>query len=596
MKLAPKHEIDVKLLEKLRPLGLGESMAQRVISHFGSPRLEMILFDLDPIKRNPYLLMDVEGISFKRADGIAMSLGITNDNDPRRRKALIKHTLEQNASLGHTYLPKPKLLKELKKARIFEADDLLKEMLVDGELHISGSNNDEIFLLKYWMAEVGIASVLSARKHLGTTNDKITSPWLRNPVDDFPELKDDVDQTNVILSFLGQKDIIITGGPGTGKSHLTKIICKILDRTGQSYALCAPTGKAAKRLQEVTGHSAKTIHRFLGGTVETSHYSTFEWKYNAGNQITKYNTIVIDECSMLDVNLAWKLIQAIPNEVNLIFIGDVDQLAPVGPGAFFRDLIKSGITKTYWLKTNHRQGKGSLIAENALRINRGEMRLTMGDDLSFIEASNPIAAREKILNLILKLAEDYPNTLEDVQVLSPQKSTVVGVTALNEMLRFELNPNAKSNQKFSVGDKVMQTKNNYKLQIFNGFCGIIADETKTDYLINFFGNDKQVKYPKSLSRSQLMLAYCCTVHKYQGSECKAGIIVISSSHTWMLTRNLIYTGITRFKEKCILLADMMGLKRAIHNTKEQTRYSRLLEKLHEANIAPKHPIVSQGKK
>jgi len=270
------------------------------------------------------------------------------------------------------------------------------------------------------------------------------------------------------------------------------------------------------------------------------------------------------------------VLRAVPRSTRIIFVGDKNQLPPVGPGAFLRDLIRSTTVSVCILRHNHRQGPGSLIAENALTINDGGMKLMFnGIDMSWVEADNPIIIREKLLPIIDQLSAEYG--INSVQVLSPQKGTSVGIEALNPILRYKLNPNADAHQKFSIGDRVMQTQNNYKLDIFNGFVGIIVAINRGDYIIEFFDKG-EVVYPKSIS-DQLIHAYCCTVHKFQGSEVPAGILILSTAHTYMLTRNLIYTGMTRFKKCCVFLGDKMALRRSCTNTREDTRFTKLLERL-----------------
>ena len=405
----------------------------------------------------------------------------------------------------------------------------------------------------------------------------------------------DPDQRHVLQEFYKHNISVITGGPGTGKSFITKSIVDILESKGKTVGLCAPTGKAARRLAAAVNTSGSgsgsdsgtdrpsyTIHRLLGGNP-----ITHTWKYNEDHKLRVFNWIIVDEASMIDIELARNLLRAIPKSTSIIFVGDVDQLAPVGPGSFFKDMIRSDIFTVFYLRTNHRQGAGSLIAENALRINAGLMQLRFGTDLIFEEASNPIEMRARIKNLIVGLKQDYETNTDFLlcsQILSPQHKTVIGVQEMNKLLRFWINPNAQAYEPFSVGDKVMQMTNDYNLDIFNGTVGMVMHGQPNKYVVDF-GDAGIVDYPRQRktrfnpSGTNLSLAYCSTVHKFQGSECDCGILIISSSHTWMLTRNLLYTGMTRFKKRCILLADRQGLKRAIRNDREQLRYTKFVERL-----------------
>lgn len=396
----------------------------------------------------------------------------------------------------------------------------------------------------------------------------------------------DSEQRDFLANFDKSNIVVLTGGPGTGKTTVLRAVCDILMNANANvtekvtFALCAPTGKAAKRCAELTGQAASTIHRFLKGNPALE-----RWGYYRQRQKTGLNYVIVDESSMLDIRLAYRILEALPDSTQLIFIGDVDQLQPIGPGSFFKDLIKSKTVPVFRLQTNHRQGKGSLIADNALAINRGSLRFRFDNkDFFYIEAENAPVVREKLIHIIdvLKNKLGYTNFVQDVQVLTPQKRTSIGTEKLNEMLRFRMNPKANPRENFSVGDKVMQTSNDYNLGIFNGFIGQILEVSQQRYLIDFFDTDTEknsIEYPKKKARGNLMHAYACTVHKYQGSEIKVGIIIISSTHNWMLTRNLLYTGITRCKEICVLVGDKMGLKRAIKNNREQERYSQLLKKL-----------------
>ena len=296
---------------------------------------------------------------------------------------------------------------------------------------------------------------------------------------------------------------------------------------------------------------------------------------------------------MINIELASRFLQAIPQHTRVCFVGDVDQLPPVGPGSFFGDIIRSGTIPTFYLKTNHRQGAGSMIAENALRINRGELNLRLGnsieeDDLILVKSPDPISMRVELKKVLKQLKPIFAKNFHDrVQVLSPQRSGKVGIKEINNLLRFWMNArNARVNEPLSVGDKVMQVKNDYELDLMNGDVGKIVHVQANNYIVDFSASGKGhilypriYAYPGNPSKTNMVLCYCSTVHKFQGSECEAGVVIVSSSHRWMLTRNLLYTAITRFRKKCVILADEMALKRAITNDKEKTRYSKLIERM-----------------
>ena len=575
-----------KLLTRLSMFGIGPKTAERIVKFFG------IENTLPTLTENPYKLMLVPGISFRRADNIATAIGVAKD-DPRRQSALVMHILEEATNSGHAYLPAQELDKRAKKEEVDVVQssivsDLVDEgmLTVEGEWPIEPFKPTNVYLTKYYVAEIAVAEHLKRR-----IKDKSEVKAIINfnihrmtqPSDGF-DTDWDAEQRNFINFFHRSNVVVLTGGPGTGKTTVTKAICDLLQVVGLNFAICAPTGKAAKRCSELTKQPASTIHRLLKARPAMA-----TWGFNQREQLRGYDYVICDESSMLDIRLAYRLLEALPDSTRLIFIGDVDQLQPIGPGSFFKDLIRSKTVPIFRLKTNHRQGKGSLIADNALAINRGELRFKFNnDDFFYIEAENAPVIRERIIHIIdvLRGKLGYTNFVEDIQVLTPQKGTSIGTHKLNEMLRFRINKGANPDEPFSVGDKVMQTSNDYDLGIFNGFTGQIMSMTQTHYAINFFDveeTEKLIQYPKR-RRKSLMHAYACTVHKYQGSEIRVGIIVVSSTHTWMLTRNLLYTGMTRCKEVCILIGDKMALKKAIKNNREQERYSQLLDRLHDTGI------------
>ena len=569
-----------KLLTRLSMFGIGPKTAERIVHFFG------VTETLPTIKENPYKLMLVPGISFRRADNIAINTGVSK-TDPRRQSALVMHILEEATNSGHAYLPIRELEKRAKKEEVDVIvssiiPDLVNEgmLVVEGKWPVTPFESTNIYLTKYHVAEIAVAEHLKRRAQDKSEVKAIVNFGIhrRSGNSNVFDEKWDAEQRNFVDFFHRSNVVVLTGGPGTGKTTVTKAVCDLLDVVGLRFALCALTGKAAKRCSELTGQSAYTVHKFLKARPALA-----SWGFNSLNKIQGLKYVICDESSMLDIRLAYRLLEALPDETRIIFIGDVDQLQPVGPGSFFKDLIRSNTVPVFRLKTNHRQGKGSLIADNALAINRGELKFNFNnEDFFYIEAENAPVIREQLIHIIDVLRDKlgYTDFVHDVQVLTPQKRTSVGTEKLNEMLRFRMNPEANPDEDFSVGDKVMQIRNDYDLNVFNGFVGRIVSVRRGEYLIDFFDteDDKLVDYPIKNKKS-LIHAYACTVHKYQGSEVKVGIIVVSSTHTWMLTRNLIYTGITRCKEVCILVGDKMGLKKAIKNNREQERYSRLLERL-----------------
>ena len=629
--------ITQEVINRLRMFGLGDVVATRVIGKFG------LTTALDRVKENPYDLMLIPGISFKRADNIALNTGIEKD-DPRRQRALIMHILQDATNAGHVFLPARELEKKAKREEIdLVGSDIIETLVASEVLVVEGAWPIEpfvgcdIYLTTLHQAEESVAKDLKERREVRDTvtfgafgpggafsaiveaRSEERAEEVEAEAEKVKEKEKekadmiswDVDQLNFLHSFHKSSVVVLTGGPGTGKTTLTKAVCSAIEERGMNFALCAPTGKAAKRCSELTGHSASTIHRLLrGSSFGGGGSKPGFWGHNHDNQLTGYDYLIVDESSMLDIELVYHLLDAIPKSTKIIFIGDVDQLQPVGPGSFFKDLIRSETVPVFRLQTNHRQGKGSLIADNALAINKGKLQFKFNnDDFFYIEAESAPVIREKLMHILKTLYNDldYKDLVRDVQVLTPQKRTSIGTEKLNELLRFRINTNANPDEPFSVGDKVMQIKNDYDLKLFNGFVGQVRAVHSGHYEIDFFDMidyesgpdaknvDKVIKYPKTMKRN-LMHAYACTVHKYQGSEIKVGIIVISSVHTWMLTRNLIYTAITRCKEICILVGDKMGLKKAIKNNREQARFSKLLVKLTDGNKTEAEALAENIKK
>jgi len=398
-------------------------------------------------------------------------------------------------------------------------------------------------------------------------------------------------QQKAVQTAVNERVMVLTGAPGTGKTTVCLNVINKLESSGYKEILCAcPTGKAAKRLEEQVGRPATTIHRLLKYNPNIK-----DFEHNELNPI-EADALILDEVSMVDIELFDAVLCACPQSADfkLILVGDVDQLPSVGPGNVLKDVIDSGRIPVIRLQQIHRQSPDSWISRNAVRVNDGkELHLGHADDFFWIERDEP----EKVASVIVELAsravpDKYGlDPLLDIQVLAPQRNGVIGVEKLNERLQQAINPSKGKDvwknifgNPFTVGDKVIHIRNNYQLMVFNGETGVVADilynNSKSGELLVDFG-DRELVYNQEQG-GELRLAFALTIHKFQGSEIKCVIIPVHKSHFFMLSRSLLYTGITRGKELVYLVGNQDGLKRAIKNNKCAKRYTTLCERLKEA--------------
>jgi len=522
------------------------------------------------MKDNPYLLAkDIFGIGFKTADRVAKSLLFVQD-DPRRVRAGITHVLWEVSGEGHVcyrlqdFIPKAQAILEVEASLIEKEVDFLKEA---GEVICSKlpcEQKEEIFIwtTPLYLAEEGIAREIARIKHgprgIREIREEQAMTWAEKK---FPHLRFSQEQRVAIIQSLREKFQIITGGPGTGKSTITLVTLLILSQVTDEIMLAAPTGRAAKRMQEITKKKASTIHALLEFDVRTKRF-----KRHRTNPLSA-QVLIIDETSMIDTQLMYHLLKAISDHTHVILIGDVDQLPSVGPGQVFKDLIDSSILPVVVLKQIFRQGKGSRIVINAHRINAGHFPFLTNEkkgDFVFFEISSPEEILDRIVEIIKeRIPKRFPfHPRYDIQVLSPMKRGILGTDHLNEVLQRALNPQSyqltRMNRTFQVEDKVIQIRNNYDKQVFNGEIGAIAsiDFSSQQMIVTF--DERSVEYGFS-DLDELCLAYAVSIHKYQGSESPCVIMPIHTSHFKLLFRNLFYTGITRGKRLVVLL----GTKQAI---------------------------------
>jgi exodeoxyribonuclease V alpha subunit len=534
------------------------------------------------VKENPYrLAMDISGIGFKTADRIAQSLGI-DPNSQVRAEAGILYTLSKLTDEGHVCYPQASL--EEKVSSSLNIDTKIVERALaalDREGKIVLKEEDEptkAYLKPLYTAEEGVAQKLTGLVNfpkpqlLMDVEEAIE--WVQNKGQ--IELADK--QREAISKAIGSKVLIITGGPGTGKTTLIKSIIQIAERQGQKLVLASPTGRAAKRLSEVTGREAKTIHRLL-------EYSPKEGKFNRdeGNPL-KTDIVIVDEASMVDILLAHHLLKAIPLPATLILVGDADQLPSVGPGNFLRDVINSQAVEVVTLEYVFRQARQSQIVVNAHKVNQGQFpSISDSKDFYFIERKDPQEVLEVIKELCARrIPRVFGVSLGDIQVLTPMHKGVVGVSNLNRELQGLLNPIPGEiwgeGSILRRNDKVMQIKNNYDKEVFNGDIGTISRINLEDQEVRVRFEDKEITYDFS-ELDELTLAYAISVHKSQGSEYPAVVMPILTQHFIMLQRNLLYTAITRAKKLLILVGTKQALAIAVKNNKVLGRYTGLKAKL-----------------
>jgi exodeoxyribonuclease V alpha subunit len=545
---------------------------------------------IQKIKDNPYCLAhDIYGIGFKTADLLAQNMGIPHDSSLRAIAGL-QHIMHAFSLEGHCAVPTPVLEERAQKLLNIPIDTIqtaLESALEEGHLIRTQLNNQ---------ATVALASLYHTEKALAVELKRLleskTPPW--GVLDTASTLRQLTRESSLSLSHsqhsalieaLKSKLFILTGGPGVGKTTIVKNILHFLRNISQlKIILCAPTGRAAQRLHETTGWPAKTIHRLLGFDPKK-----FGFKHNK-HQSLAVDLLIVDEASMIDVHLAYRLLSAIPTHAALFFIGDSDQLPSVGPGRVLADLIATERIPFVKLTEVFRQATTSQIITNAHRINNGYMPFMNKEkneisDFYFIEAPNPEAIQSKIIQLVATRIPKrfHLDPIRDIQVLTPMNRGNLGTHSINHILQATLNKNTHSvlerfGTRFMVGDKVIQQTNNYDKEIFNGDIGYISaiDMEEASLHVQFEG--KTVYYPFS-DLDELHLAYAMSIHKSQGSEYPAVIIPVTIQHYRMLARNLLYTGVTRGKKLVILIGQKKALGIAVHTTQTNERLTQLQQQI-----------------
>ncbi len=563
----------------LQSHGITPAFSQKIYKNYGDNSIAVL-------KQNPYCLAtDLFGIGFKTADTIARKMGI-EANSPERIRAGIQYVLEELAADGHACFPLSELLQEAK--TILEID----EELINNEIHyLARQDKIKIHTLYYeqqqlpfiwlaplFMSEIGIARELTRIKNAGSKFRKIDTARAVDWVQEKLAIVLAANQKIAVQKAVSEQLHIITGGPGTGKSTITKAILAIMQKLTGQILLAAPTGRAAKRMTEITGLPAATIHSLL-----QYDFAKGGFRRNRENPL-ECDLLIVDESSMIDTYLMYHLLKAVPPQCRLIFVGDINQLPSVGPGNVLKDMIQSKQITVTMLNEIFRQAAGSKIITNSHRINSGsfpEIDNHPDSDFFFKQAENPEEVLASVVALVKeRLPRKYGfDPIKDIQVLAPMKKGVIGIENLNVVLQQKLNPSGREplvryGRRFLTGDKVMQIRNNYQKEVFNGDVGLISgiDPVESKVIVVFDG--RQVEYSYN-SLDELVLAYAVSVHKYQGSECPCIIMPVHTSHFMMLHRNLLYTGVTRGKKLVILVGTQKALALAVNNDEVKRRYTGL---------------------
>ena len=562
----------------LQGYGVSTAYAAKIYREYGKE-------SIDKVRENPYRLADdIWGIGFKTADGIAAKMGYEKE-DPRRCRSGILYTLGQLSDEGHVYAGEEQLVKtagQLLEAGETAIRDTLAGMLQAEDLIL---DKEAIYLPPFYHAECGTSRRL---RDLAESTGRSLFDGLFDPSSLTAETGIEYDEVQLaaIRQAVTSKVMVLTGGPGTGKTTTTQGIIAALKKAGLRVLLAAPTGRAAKRMSEATGMEAKTIHRLLEYNPQDG------YKRNDENPL-EGDALIVDECSMIDILLMNNLLKAVPVGMRLVFVGDIDQLPSVGAGNVLRDVIDSQRIPVVRLVRIFRQAQKSRIVMNAHTINQGRFPDTSNGrdtDFFFMREDDPERAAETIVRLVKeRLPRAYRESPDRIQVLTPMQRGVVGAANLNLLLQQALNPSGPSlgrgGYTYRQGDRVMQLRNNYAKEVFNGDQGYIREVDTEDRMLTVDFDGKKVEYDVT-ELDELTLAYATTIHKAQGSEYPIVVMPVLMTHFVMLQRNLIYTGITRAKKICVLLGAAKALAYAVRNVSVLKRNTRLKERLNPSAALP----------
>ncbi|MGA2614593.1 MAG: ATP-dependent RecD-like DNA helicase [Spirochaetia bacterium] len=567
----------------LQSCGVSTGLAMRIFKQYGTGAHEIV-------KRNPWrLAAEMPGVGFRTADAIAKSMGVPSDS-PQRIEAGVLFTLEERAEEGDVMAPRERIVRESAQALSIDpaaVADAVASLVRRGAVAEDAAGEILLGLPRLVRAEQDAAQALAAllsaqpaaRADNGEPEKEIAAFETSAGINLSPA------QQDAVLKATRDKLLVITGGPGTGKTTLVTAIIRVLETRGSRVSLCAPTGRAAKRMSEATGREARTIHRLL-------EYSPQQGRFlRTKENPLACDTLIVDETSMIDVPLFSRLLDAVRPSSSLILVGDADQLPSVGPGNVLADLIRSTVVPVARLSDIFRQARASAIVVNAHRINEGLMPAApaedAGTDFFFIERSEPTAIVQTVRELLsVRIPRRFGlDPRRDVQVLTPMRKGPLGTGSLNRELQALLNPVGQSivrgAAEFRAGDRVMQTSNNYDLGVFNGDIGTVEEVYPEQKALSALFDERRVRYEWS-SMDELEPAYACSIHKSQGNEFPGVVIVLHTQHFLLLKRNLLYTAVTRGKRLAVIVGSRKALAIAVKNTGSAERCTRLAERLRQA--------------
>ena len=574
-----------EIMVSLQGLGVSLGLAAKIYQTYGFQAVEVLT-------TNPYqLALDIQGLGFLTADRLASRLNL-DPLAPARLGAGLLHVLDTMTGEGHVFVPQEKLFHHAQELLRIAAEPLagaLKRLEQEGRIVINElPEGPAVYKKPAWAAETGVARMLGGLLSTPGATPPLHLEDLVVRVQQTRNLELAPEQARAVALALKEKVLIITGGPGTGKTTIVSCILDLYRGLGSKVLLMAPTGRAAKRLSEATGAEATTIHRALEFSPQTGGFK------RGPTDPLKAQVVVVDESSMVDTYLMHHLLRAVPASARLILVGDAHQLPAVGPGNVLMDLMASGVLPVARLSQIYRQARESLIVVNAHRINQGEFPVLPQyfgkTDFVFLELEEPQALQRRLLDLVGgELPRRYGfNPLKDLQVITPMHRGPLGVQTLNHLLQQRLNPKSETwtwaGRTFRRGDKVMQLRNNYYKEVFNGDIGQVLGVAGDTGQLQVDFDGRVIPYDPG-EKEEITLAYAITVHKSQGNEFPAVLLVLTTQHYLLLQRNLLYTGITRGRHLVVLLGSKKALGMAISNDKPVRRYTYLAARLRQA-VAP----------